>query len=349
MIEKITFREAILKSMEEALDTNINSIILGQGVTDPTRIFGTTKNLVEKYGKKRIIDMPICEEGMTGFAVGASLGGLYPIQTHIRMDFLLVAMNQIANTITKYNYMYGGMFQVPMLIRAIVGRSWGQGPQHSQSLQSIFAHFPGLQVIMPATAADVINAYSFATNNYKGPVLSIEHRLLYDFSFSSTISKDPFSSYIIKKGRDITIVATSIMVEESIKAANWIEERSDIRVEIINVLNVSNINYECIFQSLTKTRRLIVADTGWTRFGLTSEIISAVSQSSKIDLKSKPSSIGMTFSPCPTSHSLEDHFYPNMGDIVNNVYSQIYGHSHTFEIPSLEYCKKLGKKFKGPF
>jgi len=348
-INNISYREAIHKSMDSALEDNEHVILIGQGVNDPTRIFGTTSNLLEKYGSKRLIDMPICEEGMTGFAVGASLGGLYPIQTHIRMDFLLVAMNQLINTVSKYNYMYGGMFKVPMLIRAVVGRSWGQGPQHSQSLQSVFSHFPGLQVIMPATAGDIVNSYNHAIRNYEGPVLSIEHRLLYDYSFNSLSSPDPFSSYIIHEGEDITIVASSIMVEESLKASEWVNKNKGIKVEIINILNVTNIDYECIFKSLKKTKRLIIADTGWSPFGLGSEVISKVSQFFKHNLLSKPTSIGVKYSPCPTSHSLEDYFYPTMGTIVEAIYSQIYGHKNSLEIPSIEYCKKLSKKFKGPF
>ena len=137
----ITYREALYRAMHEAFAQNSNVVLLGQGVSDPTAIFGTTEGLLDKYGSQRVIDTPIAEEGVTGVALGAALGGLYPIMTHIRMDFLMLAMNQIVNLIAKYKYTYGGAFDVPMLIRAVVGRSWGQGPQHSQSLHSFFSQF----------------------------------------------------------------------------------------------------------------------------------------------------------------------------------------------------------------
>jgi len=346
----LTFREAIHLSLEKILNDQENSIIIGQGVNDPTRIFGTTANFLEKFGPDRLIDMPISEEGMTGFAVGASLGGLYPIQTHIRMDFLIVAMNQLVNTIAKYKYMYGGMFEIPMLIRVIVGRSWGQGPQHSQSLQSIFAHIPGLQVFMPATSSDVIHGYNFIAKNYKGPVISVEHRLLYDFSFvSEKNEQNSFSSYVIKPGEDVTIVASSIMVEESIIASKWLEENLDINIEIINILNITNIDYQVIYSSLKKTKNLIIADTGWIKFGLGPEIIREVIESEQVKLSSSPIALGMAFSPCPTSHALEDYFYPSMRDIVKAVIKQIHGDQKIQVLPSLEFCKHLTKKFKGPF
>ena len=182
-METISYEAALYKAMHDALEKNDNAIIMGQGVNDPTAIFGTTKGLNEKFGQERVIDMPIAEEGMTGIALGSALNGLYPIQTHIRVDFLLVAMNQIVNMVAKYKYMYGGTFKIPMLIRAVVGRSWGQGPQHSQSLQSLFAHIPGLTVIMPSTAQSVLDSYSYAINHFHSPVISIEHRFLYDYDF----------------------------------------------------------------------------------------------------------------------------------------------------------------------
>ena len=129
---------------------------LGQGVDDHKGIFGSTIGLADDFGADRVFDTPLAEEGMTGIAIGAALNGLYPIQTHIRADFALLAMNQIVNLAAKYRYMFGGRFEVPMMIRMIVGRSWGQGAQHSQSLQSLFAHVPGLVVIMPSTAESIL-------------------------------------------------------------------------------------------------------------------------------------------------------------------------------------------------
>src|SRR5690606_6211460 len=133
--------------------------------------------LAQEFGPDRVMDMPLAEEGMTGIAIGAALNGLYPIQTHIRADFVLLAMNQIINLAAKYKYMFGGRFEVPMLIRLIVGRSWGQGAQHSQSLQSLFSHIPGLRVIMPSSSQAILETYPAVIEEYPGPVISFEHRL----------------------------------------------------------------------------------------------------------------------------------------------------------------------------
>src|SRR5437764_9977398 len=169
----LTYREALAQTMRDALD-DPRVIILGQGVDDHKGTFGTTLGLAEEFGPERVMDNPLAEESMTGVAVGAALNGLYPIQTHIRADFALLAMNQIVNLVAKYRYMFGGGFEVPMLIRMVIGRSWGQGAQHSQSLQSLFAHIPGLTVIMPADPQAILADYPYAVRHHRGPVLTFE-------------------------------------------------------------------------------------------------------------------------------------------------------------------------------
>jgi len=285
----ITYRESIAQSMHSALKDKQNSIIYGLGVTDFTGIFGTTLNLEKKFGSDRIFDTPLSEESMTGFSVGAALNGIYPIHIYIRVDFLMLAMNQIVNSIAKYKYMYGELYELPLLMRAIIGRSWGQGAQHSQSLQSLFAHIPGLTVIMPSSAQSVLDNYSYAINKYKSPVLSLEHRLLYDFSFNldekRDISRNPLTSSITRAGKDVTIAATSIMVVDAKNAANFVKERSGIEVEIIDLNCVSHIDGELLIKSVKKTGRLIVADTGWASFGVCAEVCRIISSSSPGDLK----------------------------------------------------------------
>ena len=156
-------------------------------------------------------DTPLAEEGMTGVAIGAALNGLYPIQTHIRMDFALVAMNQLINHAAKYRYMFGGNFEVPMLIRMVIGRSWGQGAQHSQSLQSLFGHIPGLTVIMPSNSQSVLECYPYAISRFRGPVISLEHRLLYDLKFhvdgvNERADGVPWTSKVIRSGRILPLL-----------------------------------------------------------------------------------------------------------------------------------------------
>ena len=349
-MKKHNYKESIAIAMYDILERNENAVVLGQGVTDPTRIFGTTVGLLEKFGKERVIEMPIMEEGMTGIAIGMALNGLYPVQTHIRVDFLILAMNQLVNMAAKYRYMYGGAFEVPMLIRAVVGRSWGQGPQHSQSLQSLFSHIPGLTVIMPSTAEDAYGSYLYAATYYKNPVLSIEHRFLYDLTFQSTNDpkrkKSPFPARFVQKGDDITIVATSYMVQEAQRASAWLKEHSQISCEIIDLHRISQIDHNLILNSVKKTGRLIVADTSWKEYGVAAEVCRGVLETNPFVLKKPVITLCMQPSPCPTSHVLEDAFYPDMSDLVRAI-AQLT--EIEMKVPSKAFAKSLRKQFRGPF
>lgn len=347
--ETMSYREALGLSMQDAMTNHPQTLLMGQGVNDATRIFGTTDGLHEKFGG-RVLDMPIAEEGMTGFAVGAALNGMYPIQTHIRVDFMLLAMNQIVNMAAKYSYMYGGTMKTPMLIRAVVGRSWGQGPQHSQSLHALVSHVPGLKVIMPASADSVLESYAHAVENYNGPVISIEHRLLYDMTFYRRApNDDPFGARYVERGDAVTIVATSYMVEEAQKAQIWLKEKSGIECDIIDLHNVSDVDHNLVFESVSRTGRLIVADTSWLPYGVCAEVSRGLVQRDPSILKAPVKQIGMADAPCPTSHALEDLYYPGMHTIVGAVYDLVHGKGHGEEVPTLEFAKSQKKQFKGPF
>ena len=187
----LSYAGALLETMDGGLAAHPNAFIMGQGVDDFKGIFGSVTDLAKKYGTQRVFDLPLMEEGMTGIAIGAALVGDYPITTHIRADFSFLAMNQILNLASKYHYMFGGIMSCPMLIRIVVGRSWGQGAQHSQSPQATFAHYPGLTVIMPATSQAIVDMYPQIINRHRGPVISIEHRLLYNLDFSVSDSGKP--------------------------------------------------------------------------------------------------------------------------------------------------------------
>ena len=154
MERKITFAEAIREGTDQCMGNDSSVFIMGLGVPDPKGIFGTTTGLREKYGEKRVLDMPVSENGMTGIAIGSALTGMRPIMTHQRRDFMLLALDQIINNAAKWHYMFGGQMSVPLVVRLLVGQGWGQGPQHSQSLQAIFAHIPGLKVVMPFSPYD---------------------------------------------------------------------------------------------------------------------------------------------------------------------------------------------------
>lgn len=346
--EFLRYDRSIYCTMDRMLASNPNAIILGEGVTDPTGVFGTTLNLVEKYGKERVLEMPIAEESIAGIALGASLNGLYPIVTHLRMDFILPCMNQIVNSIAKYKYMYGGTRSIPMLIRAVVGRSWGQGPQHSQSLHSILAHIPGLTVIMPSHPQDIEKSYMWAMKSFNGPVISIEHRLLYNWSFMplEQSNRKQFTPATVRIGRDITLVAVSYMVQEAKLAAKWLYEKRGIECEIIDLFNLSDIDSAFLRSSLEKTGHLMVLDAGWIEFGIGAEIARIVVSEFPSLLKAPLRTLGMARCPAPTSHALEDAFYPSMKDIIREAY-EVLGIKG--ELPSDEYVKTQYKTFKGPF
>ena len=275
-MEVISYREALHRTMHRALKENPRSIIIGQGVDDHKGIFGSTTGLAEEFGSERVIDTPLAEEGMPGIAIGAALNGLYPIQTHIRLDFVLLAMNQIINLAAKYKYMFGGRFEVPMLIRMVVGRSWGQGAQHSQSLQSLFSHIPGLTVIMPADSQAVLDAYTYAVSL---PRPRDRHRA--SAALRSEVSSAerahqgrvfPWGTRVASYGKDVTIVATSIMVLEALRAADHLMEKAGIDCEVIDLSCTSHPDAQLIFDSVSKTGRLLVADTSWPAYGVCAEV-----------------------------------------------------------------------------
>src|SRR5581483_4411863 len=152
--QAITTSAALREATDQAMAADQRVLIIGEGVPDPKGIFGTTLGLREKYGAERVLDMPVSENGLTGICIGAALAGLRPILTHQRVDFALLSLDQIMNNAAKWYYMFGGQQSIPLVIRMVIGRGWGQGAQHSQSLESLFAHIPGLKVVMPATPYD---------------------------------------------------------------------------------------------------------------------------------------------------------------------------------------------------
>ena len=233
-----SYRHALTRAMHDAMDLHPNTLIIGQGVTDFKGLFGTTSGLYELF-PDRVIETPLAEESIAGICIGASLNGMYPINTHIRADFSLLIFNQLINLAAKYRYMFGGLFELPMMFRLIVGRSWGQGAQHSQSIQSLLAHIPGLVVIMPSSPKAVIDSYKYAINVHRGPVVMLEHRLLYDIEFlpeSNLVPHPFFGSRLIRYGDHITIVATSVMLLEAKRAADYLLEYGiSIELSLIHI------------------------------------------------------------------------------------------------------------------
>src|SRR5277367_2700317 len=172
-----SYVDAVREAADQEMERDSSVLVFGLDVDDPKSIQGTTRGLLEKYGPERVFGTPLSEDAMTGAAIGMALAGLRPIHVHIRMDFLMLAMNQLVNVAAKSRYMHGGQVSVPLVVRAMIGKSWGQGAQHSQGLHSFFMHVPGLKVVAPSTPHDAKGCLIAAVRD-DNPVLYVEHRLL---------------------------------------------------------------------------------------------------------------------------------------------------------------------------
>jgi pyruvate dehydrogenase E1 component beta subunit len=319
-IRKLTYSEAIREGIDQSMTDNPNLVVIGEGVPDPKSIFLTTEGLQKKYGSDRVFDMPLSENGMTGVCIGAALNGTSVLMIHQRIDFIMLAMDQIINNAAKWHYMFNGQSSVPIVIRVIVGRGWGQGPQHSQNLQALFTHIPGLKVITPATAKDA-KGMMIAALKDKNPVIFIEHRWLHHIEdsvpeqgYTSNLDK----AKVIQKGSDITIVANSLMTIESIKAANIIS-KFGINIEIVDLRSIKPIDSKTIIDSVLKTKNLIVVDSSWKTGGISGEIIALVVESNYHILERSPKRITLPDCVVPTSHYLANHYYKDAKQIAIEV------------------------------
>lgn len=313
----IRYQDALLEAQSQLLSTDPRTYVLGLGAPGPTGIFGTTKGLVEKFGVDRVVDMPASENGMTGVALGTSLLGRRPIMIHMRVDFALLAMETLINQIAKWHYMYGGHMISPMTFRVIIGRGWGQGPQHSQSLQAWFAHVPGLKVVMPTTAYDAKGMLISAVED-DGPVIFFEHRWLYGVTgeVPEEMYRVPLDrAAIVRRGKHVTLAATSYMTLESLRAADLLREIG-IEAEVVDLRTLTPVDNALLTESVSRTGRLVVSDTGHARFGVCAEVVAAIAESAFGHLKAAPRRVGLAPVPTPTTPALAEHYYPHAYDIA---------------------------------
>lgn len=346
-LREISYGTAINEAQDIAMSRDDKVFVFGLDVDDHLGIQGTTLGLKEKYGSNRVFGTPLSEDAMTGIAIGAAMAGYRPVHVHIRMDFMLLAMNQIINMAAKAHYMYGGQVKVPMVMRTIIGRSWGQGPQHSQALHSLFAHIPGLKVVAPSTAHDAKGALiaSIEDNN---PVIFMEQRFLYNMKgyvpegyYKIELGK----AHKIKQGNDITIVGISYGVVEALRAANYLS-KAGISAEVIDPITIQPLDMDSIILSLAKTKNLVIVDNGWTNFGVSAEIMARAYESGIENIKVKR--IGFVNTTCPTTRVLEDLFYPNAINIAKISYDMLNADSNYSWLPN-ELDNKELSDFKGPF
>ncbi|OAI06619.1 alpha-ketoacid dehydrogenase subunit beta [Methylomonas methanica] len=324
-VSMMTYGEAIREALDDALAKFPEMLLIGEGVPDPKTIFGTTQGLQEKYGPQRVLDMPLAENGMTGICIGAALAGMRPVLVHQRIDFALLSVDQLVNNAAKWHYMFDGQQQVPLVIRVIIGRGWGQGPQHSQSLQAMFAQVPGLKVVMPTTAGD---AYHFmlaaiADNN---PVLFIEHRWLHHIQGEvdkqqglSTLS----GAALLRQGTDITVAAFSHMSIEALKAATVLASYG-IDAEVLDMRCVSTLDIESVAASLAKTGgKLVIADCAPEMASMGHQLLSKLVLTHGHRLQQVPRLIAYPNHPVPTSHFAANHYYPGAEQIASAVLAML--------------------------
>ena len=321
---RITYPEAVREGLRQALDFDDRVFVMGQGVDDPSGMFGTTCGLQKEFGGKRIFDTPLAETALTGIAVGAALGDLRPVYFHNRPDFLLLAMDQLVNHAAKWYFMFGGAVNVPLVLWACIGRGWGSAAQHSQALQGIFFHVPGLKLIMPSTCFDA-KGLMLAAIKDNNPVLIMDHR--FNFKQKGIVPEHmytiPIGKGIIRKsGKDVTVVAVSHLVTDAFYAAQELTQKG-LDVELIDPRTLRPLDEELILESVSKTGRLVIADTGWKTGGVTAEIAAVVAEKAFSFLKAPIARVACPDLPTPAGYTLEDAFYIDKEHIKNAILKTI--------------------------
>ena len=307
-----SFVDAVREAAEQEMARDPNVVVFGLDVDDPKAIQGTTRGLAERFGPERVFGTPLSEDAMTGAAIGMALAGMRPIHVHIRMDFLLLAMNQLLNVAAKSRSMYGGRVNVPLVVRAMIGKSWGQGAQHSQGLHGMFMNVPGIKVVAPSTPYDAKGCLAAAVRD-DNPVLYVEHRLLHFQKGpvpEASYTVQPGKARTTRRGEDVTLVGISYMQVECLRAAEYLAGVG-VSAEVIDPIWLAPLDIDTIAASVERTGRLVVVDTAWTNCGAAAEIVAQVAERLQgiRDLRLKR--MGFAPTTCPTTPGLEDLFYPN--------------------------------------
>lgn len=312
--------EAIREALDLAMKRDKKVYLIGEGVADPKGIFGTTVGLAEKYGSRRVVESPVAENGFTGIAIGSAMFGQRPVVIHQRVEFALLAMEQIVNNAAKTHYVTNGRHTVPLVVRLVVGRGWGQGPLHSQSLESLFSYIPGLKVVMPATAADCKGMLLSAIED-NNPVIFLEHRWVHYVKGTvpeGYVKADISGPSQVHWGNSVTVVASSYMVLEALHAAHVLGE-AGCDVDLFNLRVLRPLNLDAVYASVNRTGCLLVIDTGWETLGPGAEVVARVSERCFLMMKKPPRRIGLPDHPTPSSKSLAANYYPraeNIADLI---------------------------------
>ncbi|MDP2990656.1 MAG: transketolase C-terminal domain-containing protein [Kiritimatiellota bacterium] len=346
MERTLSYAEAIREALDQEMERDPAVIVFGLDVDDPKAIQGTTRGLLQKYGPERVFGTPLSEDAMTGAAIGMALAGLRPVHNHIRMDFMMLAMNQLINIAAKAHYMYGGQVHVPIVVRSMIGKSWGQGAQHSQGLYAFFMNVPGIKVVMPTTPYDAKGCLIQAIRD-ENPVIYIDHRLLHFQKGpvpENLYGVAPGKARVTVAGEDVTLVGISYMHLECMRAQRYLADRG-LRAEVIDPIWLSPLDTDTIVASVRKTGRLIVVDNGWTMCGAGAEIVAAVTE--KFGQTFAARRLGFAPVTCPPTPTLENLFYPNARTIAAAANDLVKGSSQNWLPDERSDLKEI--EFKGPF
>jgi len=311
-MRSLRYWQAISEATVQCMEADPSIFVAGIGVDDFKGIFGTTAEAYRRFGSARVFDIPNCENAMTGIAIGAAAVGKRPLIVHPRNDFMFLSMDQIFNLAAKWRYMFGRNVGVPVVFRGIVGRGWGQGATHSQSLQAVFGHFPGLYVATPASPADAKGLMVSALRG-TGPVVLLENRALYELE--EVVPEEavpiPFGKgKIVRPGKDITIVGISLMAYEAKRAAEILADHG-VDAEVIDPRSVRPFDEAMLLESIKKTGRLVVADTSWAFCGFAAEVAAVAAEKGWEYLKAPVRRVTPPDCPAPVSRPLEEAFHPS--------------------------------------
>ncbi len=316
----LSYAQAIREAHAQLLENDPRVFVFGQGLYSPWYAGSSLLDIDIDYGRERVIDSPVSENATTGAAIGAAIVGMRPIGFHPRMDFMLLAVDPIVNQAANWSYLFAGKINVPIVIRAVINRGGEQGAQHSQALQAMFMHIPGLKVVMPSTPYDAKGLLIAAVND-GNPVIYIDDRWLYEETghVPEEMYQVPIgSAQVMRKGEDISIVATSHMVSHAMTAAGKLETQG-IHAEVINLRSIKPWDQETVLASVRKTGRIVIADAAWATGGIAAEIGMVISSILFSELKSPVQRVTLPDAPAPIATAHEEMYYPDANSIVRSV------------------------------
>ena len=316
----LNYAFAMNEAFHQTMEQDSSVFLMGQGVESPWYVGSTATGLLERFGEERVIDTPVSENAITGAAVGAAIAGMRAVVVHPRVDFMLFGLDPVINEAANWYYMNGGKASVPVVIWGCINRGGEQAAQHSQALQAMFAHIPGLKVVMPATPYDAKGLLVSAIKD-DNPVVFLDDRWLHSVegSVPENMYEVPIGKAIVRRqGQDVTLVATSYMAHLAEKACEILSQ-DNIDVELIDLRTIKPLDEVCILDSVRKTGCLAVADGGWKSFGIAAEIQAMVFENAFDAMKAPPVRICLPDCPAPASRTLEKVYYPGVDDIVEKI------------------------------